>query len=164
MSYQEVEDYHQCQQGGSSKSHSERSCIEEIPVLSQASSLWNTQQRGHHQSQPRPYTPPTRPQCTGNCGNDQRDHKDQRALESSGYTERRSGCVVTDDSNSQVRVIGDQYVPPRPLSESQSSEVHQQKMAATRTQETREMETQTVTNITSKCLTSDVSTQCSFWT
>ncbi|XP_055761430.1 uncharacterized protein LOC129838474 isoform X1 [Salvelinus fontinalis] len=89
----EVEDYHQCQQVGSSKSHSERSCIEEIPVLSQASSHWNTQQRGHPQSQPRPYTPPTRPQCTGHCGNDQRDHRDQRGLESFDYTERRSGCV-----------------------------------------------------------------------
>ncbi|CAB1317022.1 unnamed protein product [Coregonus sp. 'balchen'] len=145
-------------------SHTVGSCSEEIPVLSQASSHWNTQQRGHPQSQPRPDTPPTRPQCTGNCGNDQRDHKDQRAVESSGYSERRSGCVVTDDSDSQVRVIGDQYVPSRPLSESQSSEVQQQKMAATRTQETqtREMGTQTVSNITSKCPTSDVSTQCSF--
>lgn len=164
MSYQEVEDYYQCHQGGTSQSHTVRSCSEEFNVLSQGSSHWNTQQLGHPQSQSRPYTPLTRSQSTGNCGNDQRDHRDQRALESFGYTERRSGCVVTDDSNSQVRVIGDQYVPPRPLSESQSSEVHQQKMAATRTQETREMETQTVTNITSKCLTSDVSTQCSFWT
>ncbi|CAB1347367.1 unnamed protein product [Coregonus sp. 'balchen'] len=146
------------------QSHTVRSCSEEIPVLSQASSHWNTQHRGHPQSQPRPYTPPSRPQCTGNCGNDQRDHKDQRAVESSGYSERRSGCVVTDDSDSQVRVIGDQYVPSRPLSESQSSEVQQQKMAATRRRETqtREMGTQTVGNITSKCPTSDVSTQCSF--
>ncbi|XP_045577848.1 uncharacterized protein redic1 isoform X2 [Salmo salar] len=160
----EVEDYYQCHQGGTSQSHTVRSCSEEFNVLSQGSSHWNTQQLGHPQSQSRPYTPLTRSQSTGNCGNDQRDHRDQRALESFGYTERRSGCVVADDSNGQVRVISDQYVPSCPLSESQCSEVHQQKIEATGTRETqtREMGTQTVANITSKCPTSDVSTQCSF--
>ncbi|XP_019898219.2 uncharacterized protein LOC105028203 isoform X2 [Esox lucius] len=79
-------------------------------------------------------------------------------------SERLSVCSVTEDCDGQAKVMDDQYVPSHPLHEPQSSDGNQDKTTAVGKQEaqTQEKGTQTVTDVTSKCPTSDVSTQCCF--
>ncbi|KAL0962792.1 hypothetical protein UPYG_G00345510 [Umbra pygmaea] len=147
--HHEEDVYPQPYQAGSTQFHTDRCHSAESPILSCASSSWKNTQHV------RPYTPDRSPQCKGNCGNH------QRAIYSSGCSESPSVCLNTEDYDSQAKAMGDQYVPSRPLSESQSSE---DKTAAvkTRVTETVEMATQTVSDVTSKCPTADASTQCSF--